>query len=229
MTSDEPARRGGREAQRRRTRKAIVDAAIRLSADGATPSIDEIAAAADVSRRTIYTYFPTLDHLLIDATLGAFNEPPVEEALADPALSADPAARVEAVIRAMLEHAPQSLPLGRRLIRLTVDPPANAAHEPSIPRRSPRRVIWLERACEPLREPLGEEAFQRLVSALTVVAGWEAQIVLRDVRGLDPRAEQEAIIWAARALIEVAIKENGAGRPGGRPAAADRSRIGTAE
>ncbi|MQY04552.1 TetR/AcrR family transcriptional regulator [Actinomadura macrotermitis] len=209
MTTDDPARRGGREAQRRRTRKAIVDAAVRLSAGGTTPSIDEIAAAADVSRRTVYTYFPTLDHLLIDATAGALNEPPVEQALADPALAGDPAARVDALIRTLLAHSPQSLPLGRRLIRLTVDPPADDAREAAAPRRNPRRVGWLEQACEPLRGTLDEEAFQRLISALTVVVGWEAQIALRDVRGLGPRAEQETITWAARALVEAAIKENG--------------------
>ncbi|MFD1539738.1 TetR/AcrR family transcriptional regulator [Nonomuraea guangzhouensis] len=207
MTSDDPVRRSGREAQRRRTRKAIVDAAIRLSADGATPSIDEIAAAGDVSRRTIYTYFPTLDHLLVDATLGAFNEPPIEEILDDPTLADDPVARVVALIQTMLKHSSHSLPLGRRLIRLTVDPPANNAHEPGVPRRSPRRVVWLERACEPLRGTLSEESFQRLISALTVVGGWEAQIALRDVRALDPQAEEEAITWAARVLVEAAIKE----------------------
>ncbi|MEV0352396.1 TetR/AcrR family transcriptional regulator [Nonomuraea sp. NPDC050680] len=207
MTSDEPARRGGREAQRRRTRKAIVDAAARLSAVGATPSIDEIAAAADVSRRTIYMHFPTLDHLLIDATAGALNEPPVEAALADPAVANDPVARVDALIRTLLEYSPQSLPLGRRLIRLTVDPAPTDAQERSTPRRTRRRVEWLEQACEPLRSTLSEERFQRIISALTIVVGWEAQIALRDVRGLDPQAEQEAITWAARALVEAAIKE----------------------
>lgn len=207
MTSDEPVRRGGREAQRRRTRKAIVDAAVRLSAVGATPSIDEIAAAADVSRRTIYMHFPTLDHLLIDATAGALNEPPVEAALADPALANDPAARVDALIRTLLEYSPQSLPLGRRLIRLTVDPAPNDAQERAVPRRTRRRVDWLEQACEPLRSTLSEERFQLLISALTIVVGWEAQIALRDVRGLGPQAEQEAITWAARALVEAAIKE----------------------
>jgi AcrR family transcriptional regulator len=208
MTTDHPVRRGGREAQRRRTRKAIVEAAVRLSAGGATPSVDEIAAAADVSRRTIYMHFPTLDHLLIDATAGALNEPPVERALADPALSDDPAGRVDALIRTLLAHSPQSLPLGRRLVRLTVDPPASDTAEPTGPRRNPRRVEWLEQACAPLRGTLSEASFQRLISALTIVVGWEAQIALRDVRGLDPQAEQEAITWAARALVAAAIEEH---------------------
>ncbi|WP_433444960.1 TetR/AcrR family transcriptional regulator [Nonomuraea sp. CA-141351] len=215
MGSDQPVRRGGREAQRRRTRKAIVEAAVRLSANGTAPSIDEIAAAADVSRRTIYMHFPTLDHLLVDATAGAINDPPVQEALADPALADDPAGRVEALVRTLLAYSPQSLPLGRRLIRLTVDPPAGDGGEPTAQRRSPRRVEWLERACEPLRATLSEESFQLLISALTVVVGWEAQIALRDVRGLDPQAEQEAIIWAARTLVTAAIKDHEAALPSG--------------
>ncbi len=208
MTTDKPARGGGREAQRRRTRKAIVDAAVRLSAGGATPSIDEIAAAADVSRRTIYMYFPALDQLLIDATAGALNEPPVEAALSDPALADDAAGRVDALIQTLLKYSPQSLPLGRRMIRLTVDPPLNGAPEPTGPRRNQRRIEWLDKACEPLRDTLSDRSYQRLISALTMVVGWEAQIALRDVRGLDPQAEQDAMTWAARALVEAAIREH---------------------
>ncbi|WP_067540782.1 TetR/AcrR family transcriptional regulator [Nocardia crassostreae] len=209
MTTADPIRPSGREAQRRRTRKAIVEAAVRLSAGGVTPSIDEIAAAADVSRRTVYTYFPTLDQLLIDATAGALNEPPVEQALADPALEGDAAGRVDALIRTLLEYSPQSLPLGRRMIRLTVEQPGKDS--PGTPRRGHRRLEWLEEACRPLRTSLSEQEFHRLISALTIVVGWEAQIALRDVRGLDADAEQEVVRWAARALVEAAVKES-AGR-----------------
>ena len=63
----------GRTAQRNRTRKAIVDATMRLVAEGGSPSMADIAEAAEVSRRTIYMYFPTLEHLLIDATLGVLS------------------------------------------------------------------------------------------------------------------------------------------------------------
>ncbi len=41
-----------------------------------------------------------------------------------------------------------------------------------------------------------------------MVVGWEAQVALRDVRGLDPKAEQEAMTWAARVLVEAAIREH---------------------
>lgn len=205
-TPEVPARRGGREAQRRRTRKAIVDAAIRLGAEGGMPSVDEIAAAADVSRRTVYLYFPTLDQLLLDAALGALNEPAVDKALADAA--DDAGDRIEVLVKTLFLQEPDSLPVGRRLIRLTVDPPADGARPPAAPRRSPRRIPWLEQACEPLRATLGEEAFHRLISALCAVVGWEAQVALRDVRGLDPQTELDTVVWAARALIAAAVKEN---------------------
>src|SRR5690348_11589160 len=63
----------GRVAQRRRTRKAILEATATLLQAGVEPSVNEIAAAADVSRRTVYLYYPTLDQLVLDATLGTLN------------------------------------------------------------------------------------------------------------------------------------------------------------
>ncbi|MFC9995537.1 TetR/AcrR family transcriptional regulator [Nocardia sp. NPDC127526] len=209
MTKDDPTRSGGREAQRRRTRKAIIEAAIKLSETGASPSIDEIAAAADVSRRTVYTYFPTLDQLLIDATAGALIEPPVEAVLADPSLAGDAAGRVDALLRTLLRYSPQSLPLGRRMIRLTMDPQDLDPNAPVTPRRGHRRLEWIEQACEPLRATLTEPEYQRLISALSIF-GWEAQIALRDIRGLDAEAEEDVITWAARVLVEAAIKESDA-------------------
>src|SRR5436853_7190006 len=72
--NEKPASDTGRVAQRRRTRTAIVEATRALVAAGDRPSIDDIAAAADVSRRTIYMYFPTVDQLLLDATAGLLSD-----------------------------------------------------------------------------------------------------------------------------------------------------------
>ncbi|MGI8548966.1 MAG: TetR family transcriptional regulator, partial [Gemmatimonadaceae bacterium] len=59
----------GRERQRGRTRKALLTAAAALIAQGRTPSVTEVADAAEVSRRTAYRYFPTPDQLLVEAAL----------------------------------------------------------------------------------------------------------------------------------------------------------------
>src|SRR5215469_5609303 len=72
----------GRYRQRRRTRSAIINAAADLLRSGGTaPGVNEIADAADVSRRTVYQYFPTVEQLLLDATLGLLSQAAVDDAI----------------------------------------------------------------------------------------------------------------------------------------------------
>jgi AcrR family transcriptional regulator len=198
----QPAR-AGRAAQRRRTRRAIVEAAGRLLAAGGDPSINDIAAAADVSRRTIYTYFPTLDQLLLDAAIGAMN---VDiEAAMEVASDQDARARVTSLIAALSDGMAETLPLGRKLIKLTVDVPPTG----NEPKRGYRRIAWIERALEPVRPRLGPDRFEQLVSALAVMIGWEAFVVLFDVRGRDTDQAREIITGAALALVDAALVQAG--------------------
>jgi AcrR family transcriptional regulator len=198
----------GRFRQRRRTRAAIVAAAGELLQAGRTPSVNEIAEAADVSRRTVYLYFPTLDQLLLDATLGILSQSAVDESIDAADGDGDPTERVAAMIRALYSMSSETLALGRSLIRLTVAPEAGADYDDATaPRRGYRRVAWIERALEPLRPQLDPEAFERLVSALAMVVGWESLIVLQDLRGLTEDEQIDTSLWAARTLIRAALDE----------------------
>ena len=196
-----------RPAQRRRTRKAIIDATIDLVAQGNTPSIADIAVAADVSRRTVYMYFPTLEQLLIDATLGALSQAPVDRAIESSAPGDDADGRVERMVRALHRVSPETERLGRALIRLTVDARARGTKRQLSPSRGYRRVEWIEQALAPLREDVDKPRFDRLVSALAMVIGWEALIVQRDIRGLSPAEGEELSVWAARALLKATLQE----------------------
>jgi hypothetical protein len=94
---------------------------------------------------------------------------------------------------------------------VTVDnPPAEAG----VPRRGHRRIGWIEQALAPLRATLDDASFERLVSGLAMVVGWEALIVLEDIRGLDLPERTETSLWAARALIRAALEDQAA--PAGR-------------
>ncbi len=190
----------GRVAQRNRTRKAIVDATMQLVSAGGTPSINEIAEASHVSRRTIYMYFPTLEQLLLDATIGALSERVIDPVIESQ--SSDPATRVEQLSHALNDHAVETMHLGRALIRLTVE-----GKEPASggPRRGHRRVQWIERALEPARAKMTRKEFNRLVSAMCVLIGWEPLIVLKDVRGLDEKEADEVLAFAVRAVVEAAL------------------------
>jgi AcrR family transcriptional regulator len=195
----------GRPAQRRRTRKAIVAATIELLERGATPTVAEIANAADVSRRTVYMYFPKLEQLLLDATLGALSQAEVDQVLEPPEL-VDVGDRVEAMARALQAMSPEVERLGRSLIRLTVELDMSEASD-LTPRRGYRRVEWIEIAIAPLRDQLDQQQFERLVAALAMVVGWESLIVQRDICGLTPAEGEELSVWTARSLVNAALAE----------------------
>jgi AcrR family transcriptional regulator len=164
----------------------------------------EVAEAADVSRRTVYQYFPTHDQLLTEAVLAGFRpffERPIELA------QDDVEARVEALVETMWSVSRGTEHLGRTMIRLTV-----GAHEHGpgfLPRRGFNRIEWIEKALEPVRERLDESAYERLVSALALCFGWEAFIVLKDVRGLDNTEAERVSVWAARVLLRAALDAEG--------------------
>jgi hypothetical protein len=157
-------------------------------------------------------YFPTLDQLLLDATVGALSATEMDAAMTAAASTEDPVAGVDALVSTSTRLVPVTLPLGRKIIRLTVDAGQDAPSGPSsrdAPKRGFRRVAWVEQAVEPLRAELSDEQYERLVSALCLVVGWEAHIILEDVRGLPPEDEERVLRWAARALVDAIRAEAG--------------------
>jgi AcrR family transcriptional regulator len=199
----------GRVAQRRRTRRAILEATTGLLQAGTEPSVNAIAAAADVSRRTVYLYYPTLDQLVLDATIGTLNVD-VDAALGAQT-SSDPRRRLLTLVTETFATMETSLPLGRRLIKLTVDaaPPTDGA-----PRRGHRRIGWIEWAVAPVRDRLSEAAYDDLVSSLALVIGWEAFIVLLDVRGLTTDRARAVTLRTAEAILDAALAESPEDRGG---------------
>lgn len=198
-----------RSAQKRRTRRAILAAALEMMRRGETPSVSAVAEAAEVSRRTVYLHFPTQEQLLTETALEAVRTW-VEQAL-DLAESDDVETRLDTLVSAGLESSiVAEVPL-RTLVRITVErrldeikggPPLDA------PLRGGRRIEWIESALAPVRERLGKERFERLVSALAMVIGLEALLVLRDIRGLDRAEMEEVSRWATRALLRASLQES---------------------
>jgi hypothetical protein len=141
-----------------------------------------------------------LDQLLLDAAIGAMGLG-VDAAL-DAANGQDAPSRVEVLISALTEEMARTLPLGRKLIKLTVDLPLDG----SGPKRGYRRIGWIEKAIEPIRPRLSPDQFEQLVSALAVMIGWESFIVLFDVRGLDQDQARQIVTGSALALIDAALQ-----------------------
>lgn len=191
----------GRDNQKRRTRRALVEAAGRLIADGARPSVAEVAEAAEISVRTAYRYFPSVEQLTVEATLEATRQN--MELSIEAGSSEEPvAARVDRLVDALARMTAQNEALLRQMIKFTVD---RDPIEPGVPPRPARRLEYVERALAPLQNQLDHRELDRLTHALTVVMGIESVLVLRDICGLD---DDEILVvqhWTARTLVDAAL------------------------
>lgn len=203
----------GRVNQKRRTRAAIVNAALELVRQGATPTVAQAAEAALVSRTTAYRYFPTQESLLLEVAVHT-DVDEIEELIARPPEDGDPVDRLLQVIRDLNRHVLADEVRYRMAARLYIDMWLSAVAEgeeaPVV--REGRRIRWFTDVLAPLRDELSEEGFARLIAALSLVAGAESMIVLRDVAHLDEESAVEVAEWAAKALISAALAEEGVER-----------------
>ncbi|MEP7067154.1 MAG: TetR family transcriptional regulator [Gemmatimonadota bacterium] len=204
-----------RVQQKGRTRRALLDAAVRLVTSGAQPTVAEVADAASVSRRTAYRYFPTQEQMLVEAALegvrGIMSDAIERSADGRPDIE-NVEARLDRAVKALQQSAVANEQLLRTMIRLTVSAPAvSAPGDSPVRKRGYRRIEWIALALAPVKHKLGKRRYERLVSALAMCVGIEALIVLRDLRGLGESEAEEVSRWAARTLLREALEEaNGA-------------------
>src|SRR5260370_2930804 len=110
-----PYELSGRTRQKQRTRGALMAAARELVAQGKTPTVDEAATKAAVSRTTAYRYFPNQRALLVAA------HPQIEARSLLPATAPiDVPARLHAVITSFLRLIVDMQSQQRPLLRLSL-------------------------------------------------------------------------------------------------------------
>lgn len=196
----------GRTNQRRRTRKDLLSAATKLMKEGRTPTMDDVAEAAMVSRATAYRYFPTIEALLIEAPLD--GRTPEPEALFDGDDSMDPVARVEKAEAALHEMVYRNEAPLRVMLAASLERSVREGAGEDVPVRQNRRIGLIEAALAPARDRLSDEAYGRLCAALAMMFGIEALVVFRDVLGVDAGTARRVKSWAARTLVQAALDES---------------------
>ena len=73
-----------------------------------------------------------------------------------------------------------------------------------LPARQNRRLPLIEAALDPARPGLDPAAFEKLVSALSIVIGTESFVVTKDVLQLSDAEAREVRRWAITALVDAA-------------------------
>jgi AcrR family transcriptional regulator len=190
----------GRTQQKGRTRKALIEAARQLLAEGVTPTVERTADRAEVSRATAFRYFANQRGLLV-ATY-----PNLEEAsLLGAAAEEDPLVRLDAVTeelaRRILEYE-QEL---RAHLRLSLEPAAAQSDE--LPLRQGRAIGWIDDALSPLRDRIPARDLRRLVLAIRATLGIEAMVWLTDVGGVSREEAVDIMRSSARTLLRSAIAD----------------------
>jgi AcrR family transcriptional regulator len=188
----------GRTEQKRRTRDALVAAARDLVASGITPTVEQAAAAAVISRPTAYRYFPNQRTLL-----AAAHPETVVESLLPADAPADPAARLAAVIKTFTRMIVETESQQRTMLRLSLE--ADPDERAALFLRQGRGIAWIGEALSPLRAQLSDEAIHKLVLAIRSAAGIEALSWLTDVAKLSREEAVELMSWTAQAILHAAL------------------------
>src|SRR5713226_6779648 len=189
---------GGRSAQKARTRDALVAAARDLVvAGGVTPTVEDAAAAASISRSTAYRYFPNKRALLVAA-----HPETVATSMLPQDPPQDPAARLDAVVRNFSAMILDTEAQQRTMLRLSLD--ADAAERDALPLRQGRAIAWIAEALDGVRGDLSGQQFRQLVLSVRATIGIEAIVWLTDVAGLSRNDAVALTRWSAQALLHQA-------------------------
>jgi AcrR family transcriptional regulator len=200
-----PYEQHGRTKQKQRTRHALVEAARDLVARGLTPTVEDAAADADVSRATAYRYFPNQAALLAEA----HPETAASSLLpSDP--PDDPEQRVALVVDAFTKIIVGTESQQRTMLRLSLA--ADDDGRAALPLRQGRAIAWLTEALEPARERLGDDGVRQTALAIRSATGIEALIWLTDIGGLSRRRAVEVMRSNARAICRAALADGDGSR-----------------
>lgn len=202
---------GGRKNQKERTRAALVEAAVGLLRQQVTPTVEEVAEAARISRATAYRYFPTQESLLLEiATVAPMFEPLDEkiENITDRKAPERLRILVDMMNRTVFANEAGMRSALRAYMDQWID--ARRRNDPAAPLvRVGRRMLYLDRVLAESRTQLSAAHWRRLRAALALTMGPEALVVMKDVCRLSDEEALEVLHWAALALLHAASKKAG--------------------
>jgi len=186
----------GRQLQKNRTRRALVQAASDRVREGKSTTVTEAAEDAGISRATAYRYFPSNELLLAEVALFDSGGPLVD-------LTQDrPVAEVVAgLVRHVGEWAYDNEQQLRALLRLSLDPSSGI-------RRPGHRVEWIANALAPVRHQMDPVTYERLSRALTLLIGIDPVVAMTDIAGATREQALDTLEWTARTLVEVASRSS---------------------
>lgn len=194
MIMSTPYERAGRTKQKFRTRRALVEAARALLAQGVTPTVEQAAVAASISRPTAYRYFSNQRELL----LAAHPELSMSSLLPKTAPS-DPLKRLDFASKALTGLLLQHEVALRAMLRISLEAGQHGAL------RSGQRIVWIDDALAPLKNALPPKRYTKLVLSVAATLGIEPLVWLVDIAGVERNEAVQLLRSSARELLRAAL------------------------
>jgi AcrR family transcriptional regulator len=189
----------GRKQQKQRTRNALIAAAQTLIGEGRSPTVEDAAEAAGISRTTAYRYFRNQGELL-----AATHPEIVKSSLLPEDAPTGAKERLELVVREITRFVVKHEAQNRTMLRLSLDP---ATPREALVLRQGRAIGWIEDALSPLQSRLSRAELRRLVLAIRSAIGIEAYVWLVDVAGLSSGDAVKTMRWSSKMLLLGALSE----------------------
>ncbi|BCY14907.1 TetR/AcrR family transcriptional regulator [Actinoplanes sp. L3-i22] len=187
-----PPRVDGRTARSERTRNAIVDAHLRLIAEGdLRPTADRIAKLAGVSLRALWSHFADMEALMAASGQRVLEQRDVSYQPIAPDLPL--AERIESFCRQRARMLEEIAPAAR----------ASALKEPFSSALQRYRRVHVARVRDELTSTFAEEigADEELLNALTAISLWPTWSTWREAMDLPVEVAQAALARGVRALL----------------------------
>lgn len=185
----------GRVRQKINTRTKIINAARRLMKTSKDLSLEDVAKEADISRATIYRYFPSLEMLYSESEIRLHYKS--SEKLVDESKGLIPSERIRHIQRYYNEFGIKNENAYRRHLSVVM----LEALKNKGKLRGARRVEVLKQALEPLREQMGQESWTNLINSSALLMGFDALVICKDVCGLDNQASQRLLEWTLDRIL----------------------------
>jgi len=196
----------GLTSTRAKTRRLLIETAMRLFDSGSFPSITEVAQKAQLSRATAYRYFPTQSALvsaIVNETLSPIkNWQPTKQ---------DATERIDELLSFAFPRMLRHEGTLRAALHLSLTQWAHSQSTDAIPIREKlirgNRKTMLTQVVEPLSQELSPALMERTIRALSLVYGSEIFLVMKDIWGCENDELEEMGKWIAKAIVRQARED----------------------
>lgn len=186
----------GRVNQKIKTRSQILNAAKLLMSKNKSTSLEEVAREANVSRATIYRYFPNIDLLSTEASLDIFYQSP--ETLFNEVKGKDLLNQIHHIQNYYNGLAQDHEMIFRRYLSAVLN--ESIASKKKI--RGARRVAVMELVLDSYKQTFSQKELTNLKNLSSILMGIDSLVVAKDVCGLTNKETDATLKWGIEMILK---------------------------